>query len=199
MHFPSGEEILQIKDQMGFDIVFLDIKLDGIDGIETAQRLRALGYENAIVFTSNHREYEFVQKGFDVRALNYFAKPITTENIEACMRLLNIGKSHKYLFNGRLSSIPYHEITYFECSRNYIIIHTHRKEPKLPRYKYSMANLAAELPESFVQIHRSYIVNITHIAKIEGRMLYVNSDGKVQKLPISESHLPKVISTMRYL
>lgn len=199
-HYFSGEELIRAyKAGVTFEIAFLDIKLDGINGIEVARQLRASGYDGAIIFTSNHKEYEFVQQGYNVGALNYYAKPVTPENIVSCMSILQEGLFHEYYYKGKRISVPYKEILFFESTRNYVNIASVREETNVPHYKCSMAELVAQVPSSFVQISRSYVVNIAHIFKIEGRTLFVKLNGKIKELPISKANLKNVISAMRIL
>ena len=81
--FSSGKDFLAGKET-GFDLIFLDIQLGGCSGIEIARRMRVQGYEGEIVFLTAYQEYVF--EGYNVRALNYFLKPIRYEQLDSCMQ-----------------------------------------------------------------------------------------------------------------
>ncbi len=70
--FRSGEELLEAAASGGFDIVFLDIVMDGIDGLETARRLRALGSEALLVFVTTEAGYAL--EGYEVEAAGFLVK-----------------------------------------------------------------------------------------------------------------------------
>lgn len=193
--FYTGEEIVKRYhvERIDFDIVFIDIQLDGINGIEVAKQLRKLDYGNAIVFTTNHKEFEFMQQGYGVSALHYFAKPVTKENIESCMELLEQNKKYSYYYNGKPITIPYKEILWFDSKRNYIHIQLCDPDIEMPDHKISMPNLLKTLPNSFIQCHRSIVVNMTHVLMIEDKSLYIRNIN--DPLPIGDKYLNDVLST----
>lgn len=75
--FDSGEELL--KEQGKFDIIFLDIQMDGINGIETARILRNKKEETILIFITGIKEYVF--EAFDVSAFHYLLKPIEEKSL----------------------------------------------------------------------------------------------------------------------
>jgi len=176
--FYSGEEIVdQYRvDQSPFDIIFMDIRLGGISGIEASRRLRSLGYENEIVFTTNHTDFEYMQQSHIVRALNYFTKPVTVQNIEYCMDYLSRSRAYTYSFNGKRISVPYKEILCFESRKNYVGIITVFRDDKKLKFKSNMTSVIDQLPDVFVQCHRSYIVNMSHVLKIEEKDIYLRCE-----------------------
>ena len=88
--FSSGKDFLAGKE-LCFDLIFLDIQLGGCSGIEIARRMREQGYEGEIVFLTAYQEYVF--EGYNVRALNYFLKPIRYEQLDSCMQYAVQGHS----------------------------------------------------------------------------------------------------------
>ena len=73
--FTSGEALL--REKKDFDIIFLDIRMEGIDGIETAKRLRSRRAETILIFITGIKEHVF--DAFDVSAFHYLLKPVDEE------------------------------------------------------------------------------------------------------------------------
>lgn len=73
--FSSGQELIEAKLQ--FDIIFLDIQMEGINGIEAARKLRERGEEAILIFITGLKEYVF--DAFDVSAFHYLLKPVEEE------------------------------------------------------------------------------------------------------------------------
>ena len=80
--FLSGEDLLLQREL--FDIYFLDIQMEKINGIETARKLRELDEESIIVFITGAKEYVF--EAFDVAALHYLVKPVDNEKLQEVLR-----------------------------------------------------------------------------------------------------------------
>ncbi len=200
--FASGEALIEefSKNKPHYDIIFFDVQLgEGADGVQTATSIRALGYQNAIVFTSNHKDYKYMQKGYDIGATNYYAKPVSMSDINGCMKLLNIGKFHQFCFNGRQFAVPYAEISFFESRRNYIHIFTAKPSIQLPPYKCSITTLAKQVPESFVQVHRSFIVNVAFVSNLDGKDVHMIENNHIAVLPIGDKYLQRFLDTLRFL
>lgn len=80
--FGSGKELLQASE--GFDIIFLDIMMWGMDGMETARSFRERSYEKILVFVSSSREY--VLEAYDVEAFHYLLKPVEDKKLKAVLQ-----------------------------------------------------------------------------------------------------------------
>ncbi|MEG0681824.1 MAG: LytTR family DNA-binding domain-containing protein [Eubacterium sp.] len=197
----TGEEIVQRyrAEQKNYDIIFMDIKLGGIDGLTAANQLRHLGCDNAIVFTTNHTEFELMQKSYDVNALHYFEKPISVQNIESCIKKLNPFKKYSYTYKEKQILVPIKEIIYFESAKNYVTIHTLNSELEdKGKHRMTVNTLLDILPNRFVQCHRSFIVNIAHVILIKNKSLYVRTLPQ-KPLPIGESFLDGVLTAFQSL
>lgn len=193
LSFTNGEELIrQYKQQkITFDVIFLDIKLQGITGLETAKILRELGFQNQIVFITSYQE--FACRGYDVSAFNYLIKPIQYDEVAACLDKISEASDFCFNYKGELVKLPYNNILCFESEKHYLCIHTINllleKIPK--RFRYSMSQLLNErLPQRFIQCHRSYIVNAFHVMKIKNKTLYMR-DGST--LPIGNYYLNEFI------
>lgn len=192
----TGESIVEEYKRQGldYDVVFMDIELDQIDGIETSRRMRQLGYGGAIVFTTNHQEYKYVQQGYDVDALNYLAKPVQLKDIAACMERLKQNTLFRYSYNGVHWSLPHKEILCFESIRHYMKIHTLHADIETSQFKSTVPDLLQQLPKIYVRTHRSYITNMMQVIKIQNNMLHLRNSVV---LAIGSHYLDDVLSAFQ--
>lgn len=182
----SGEAFLS-KLPKEFGILFLDIQLPKINGVELAHKLRKKQFHCEIVFLTAYREYVF--QGYQVRALNYLLKPISYIEIKKCMDLIYEGlKVEHYIFRKQqnIYKIPYADILYFSSFKHYVDIKTMQTTY---RQLEPLKNILAHLPIEFMQCHRTTIVNIHHIQCISGNNITM-SDNVV--LPVSKTYLPSI-------
>lgn len=191
----TGEELVKRyrAEREDYDIIFLDIELGGIDGIEVARKLRDMGFENAIVFTTSHTEFNVVQQSHDVNALYYFQKPITEQNILFCLDKISSEKKFVYTSNGHTIIIPYSKILYFEACRNYIQIECGDKTINAPHYRANIASIVAKAPPNFIQCHRSYVVNLSRVVILKEKQIYMQNLPEAP-IPIGQKFMEAVYS-----
>jgi len=197
----NGFEAVRAVTQHDPDVLFLDIQMPKLDGFEV---LALLDRSPAVVFVTAHDEYAL--RAFEVQALDYLLKPFSEERFRSVLQRI---KQHpprtpaatlasslraKPLQrivvrddDGSIQVIPAVRVDYVEADDEAIVIATGGAKV---RKQQSIGDLAAELdPGRFVRIHRSYLLNIERIEKIE---LYAK-DSRVAilrdgtKLPVSRS------------
>lgn len=165
--FSNGESLCAGISSNHYDVVLIDILMDGIDGIETASRIRAMGKENLIIFISSYDER--VKELFGFRTIGFLDKPLDVNKLEkllseACL-ILNKDKMNMFAFStcGSIDYIPINDIVYFESMRNEIIIHSHRNEQ---RYYDTLSSVWKKIEPTgqFVMTHRSFIFNLKYIS-----------------------------------
>lgn len=182
----SGEAFLS-KLPKEMDILFLDIQLTKMNGVELAHELRKKQIHCEIVFLTAYREYVF--QGYQVRALNYLLKPISYLEIKKCMNFIYERlKVEHYVFRKQqnIYKIPYSDILYFSSSKHYVDIKTMQTTY---RQLEPLKNILTHLPLEFMQCHRTTIVNIHHIQCINGNNITM-SDNVI--LPVSKTYLPSI-------
>ncbi len=164
--YPSAEAFLfAYEADKNVDVLFLDIEMGGISGVELAKKLRSLGAGMQLVFITGYMEY--IAQGYDVEALHYLLKPVTEDKLEAVLeramkRLTSKAKELVLTLAEGTVRIPLYEIKYLEVMKNYVTIHGDEKYC----VKRSLNDMERELDESFYRIHRSFIVNLKSIKKI---------------------------------
>lgn len=165
--FYSGEDILKnISKGENFDLIYLDIEMKNISGIEVGKYIRNIkqNYISEIVYISGKDEYD--RELFAVQPLNFIPKPIDDLKVINTFELA-IKKSEKekkffeYKKNRIVHKVAIDEIIYFESVSRQIKIVTINKED----YFYGkLSDILALLAKyKFIQTHRSYIVNYNHI------------------------------------
>ncbi|MGL5714065.1 MAG: LytR/AlgR family response regulator transcription factor [Paraclostridium sp.] len=161
--FSSGEELLSsYPDKV--DILFLDIQMDKLTGIDTARKIREFDVSVEIVFTTAIVEY--IHEGYEVRAYRYLLKPLEYESIlkhtKACINDL-IDKKDTIVVKDRFKTaiIQINEILYIEVLRKEITIHTIDNEYL---FKTSMSSVEGNLvKKNFYRCHKSYLINLKKV------------------------------------
>lgn len=190
--FSSGEELINKLKQQHIDIIFLDIQLGKIDGIDTAKLIRINDKRAIIIFVSGHRERVF--DSFDCEAFNFITKPFTQEKFsdvltKAVEKYRFLNKTLTVSWKGNSSHLAVERIKYFESYRKHIIFHTYDGDYQM------VANLSDMLKElssyGFLQTHQGYVVNMNLIRRFDGTDI-VLTDGT--KVPMSLRKKNSVLS-----
>lgn len=182
----NGREAVNFCKTQTPDIIFLDIQMPGMTGMDAAFQLRKS--TSLIVFCTAYDQYAI--QAFEVEALDYLTKPFTekrfnevirrakemielnqrkvfSERIERLFKSYNQSSSPNLteitiLNKGLEERIPVSQILYIEASSVYVIIHTKRKQYI---YRTTLELLDSQLPGEFIRIHRSFIINSSFIVK----------------------------------
>ena len=166
--FYSGEELITEFESKFFDVIFLDIKLKKLSGIDVSRLIRGTMKNEItqIIYISGNTEYAV--EVFDYDPFYFVPKPVTDEQIEKVflklIRKLNL-KTEAFVYNvGHKSfKVSVKDIIYFENSKREIIIHCVDKED---RFYGSMEGMVSQLSRyGFLLIHKSYLINTVHIRK----------------------------------
>lgn len=188
----DGEEMISLlsKDKNYLDIIFLDIEMDGINGVETARQIRALNDRVVIIFVTGFMDYVF--DGYEVKALNYILKPYKKEKIvdvlSEALKQIDIIKDKFFIvqFNSNSYKLCLNDIIYFVSDKRKIKVKT--KEETYEFYG-KLDQIGKELPIFFVRIHQRYLVNLNFVLSIENNYAHINSE----ELPISRKRYQNVM------
>lgn len=182
--FHSGEELLEHTEK--FDLIFLDVDMKGINGIETARKLRRRDKKVKIVYVTAYED--FVNYAFSVHAFGYLVKPITEENIQMQLQeAMDYQTEEAQAQSVRLETedgfeeLNTKEIYYFEYLNRKIRVKAREREYTM---KGSITRLADEMEKyGFAMPHKSFTVNLYHVKAIHGYDIYM-MDGSV--IPLSQ-------------
>ena len=161
--FLSGEELLNDEGQI--DILFLDIQMKGMDGLETARKLRAGQFRGFLIFITVLKEMVF--QSFEVQAYDYLVKPVEEKQFEKTMERLfasmqNAGEDSLLVqkgYEGRI--IREDEIVFCEVIDRKIYLNLASGE--VVNYYERIENLETKLGSHFFRCHRSYLINLKHL------------------------------------
>lgn len=181
----SGNDLLE--DYNGnYDIIFLDIKMPGITGIETAEKIRRKDNKVTLIFLTSllNRAVD----GYKVKAMNYIIKPIGYKRLKLELELWrseNRNKVEPFItVNNDTGSykILLKSVSYIETYNRNLLIHTEKES--IVCYK-KLKNMEFELSEfGFARCHSSYLINLFYVRKIEKFDMELLT-GK--KIPISQT------------
>lgn len=179
--FVSGEELLHhYSNGNEFDIVFLDIEMFGINGIETAEKIKKISPETIIIFVSSHKNYVF--DAFRCEALHFLVKPINTSEFENVFsRAVNKYKSRNNFLplkwqNTRMN-IKISDIYYVEGYRRHLKIHTSNESIEA---QGNISSIYEKLREhGFLLIHQGYIVNMQYIKRFNATDVVLENGAEV--------------------
>ena len=180
--FRSGEELLDY--QQNIDILFLDIQMDGIDGMETARRLRNRNFRGYLIFITVLREMVF--ESFAVQPYDYLLKPMKEEAFVKTMERLFVSMQEEraaslLVQRGYESSlVPFSDIIFCEIIDRKIYLHL--KTGEVIDYYDRLERLETKLDSRFYKCHRSYLINLNYLKCYKNGMAYM-INGKA--IPVS--------------
>lgn len=161
--FYHGEELLQAVEN--FDIIFLDILMYGMDGMQTAQLLRKRGFQNILVFVSSSREYVF--DAYDVEAFYYLVKPVAVNKLKnilsrAVLKLAQDSEEFLIINKERHNKkLLLKDIFYFEIRGRVVFVHS---VGGIFDYYDQISTLERNLRDKgFFRCHKSFLVNLKHV------------------------------------
>ena len=186
LQYESGLKMLESGEK--FDVIFLDIKMKGPDGVETAKRMRAKGFKGHVVFITVSEED--VYRAFKVETFDYLLKPLDKEEFKHTMKRILMSFRNRYegrmliRHDGEWSVILFHDIIYAEVINRKI--HLRLTDGRDIEYYDQLKRMRERLDGRFCRCHRSYIVNSDHIAGVaHGRELMMDNRDVI---PISRTY-----------
>ena len=182
--YTSGVDLLSAVDAVNYDLIILDIEMPGLNGIETAKKLRKIEDKTAIVFLTSHVEYAL--EGYEVNALRYLTKPANTEKLsEIITYLLEQKKKDKRILlrnSEDVEMVCVADIYYMEAQDQMIRVVTDKGEY---RNRYNLGDYETELSAyGFFRIHRGYLINLGHVLRLTGREIVMEDSAS---LPVSRT------------
>lgn len=188
--FTNGERFLDVCLKTQFDIVFLDIYMEGMDGMQVARALREKGSNCLIVFVTNSCAYAI--EGYWVKAFHYLLKPYSKEEfgsiMERCIAALDINAHSINIKEGRsMREVFIRDICYVDMRKHYVQIHTEREIIKSRMY---FKEIAALLDHNyFLPCYRNVMVNMDKIEKMKEQDFILKNRERV---PIQRSRYNQV-------
>jgi two-component system response regulator AlgR len=174
----NGREALSYTHDLAPDVVLLDVRMPGMDGLEAARHLNVLEEPPAVIFTTAYEQYAV--EAFEAHAMGYLLKPVRKEQLAASLvragrltraqlqklasgaeaRRTHIAARHREA----LKLIPIEEVQYFLADQKYTTVrHLHGED----LIEESLRLLEREFSATFARIHRNALVSVKYLERIE--------------------------------
>ena len=208
----TGEDALRKSQHSHPDVILMDIRMPGMDGIEAASYINRMDNPPAIIFTTAFTDHAL--DAFETHAIDYLLKPIKQSRLEAALdaakrmnkaqlsqlRENDKGDSRQKICvksRGSLELIPVEEILYFKAEQKYVTLRTADQEYLIEE---SLVMLEQEFSDMFIRIHRNALVAqqaISGLIKNAGGHTCVNFIDADDLLEVSRRHLPFIRKTLK--
>jgi two-component system, LytTR family, response regulator len=195
----NGMDALQLLKKQKADLVFLDINMPKLTGMELASLLPA---DQKIIFTTAYSEYAV--QSYEKNAIDYLLKPISFERfMKAILKVENsmflkmanvsdeVNEAFVFFKSGKaIQKISLEKILFIEGLKDYVTIQT--IDETLVVYK-RMKDLEESLPHNFMRVHNSYIINKNQIFKFEDNQVWIGQ----KQIPVSEKYRELFLNNLK--
>lgn len=180
--FASGEEFLASEKKEMFDVIFLDINMEGMNGIETAQKIRQFSEDIVLIFITAYVAYS--PEGYKVNAIRYLLKDSDSFKTAfwECMdavrnKLMVVEKKEKFEFQGKEMVIPLSHIVYMESNLHKVTFYIKGKEIQAYTMYEKLDAIEERLrkTQSFCRIHQSYLINLKYVDEVKRYQVLLNT------------------------
>ena len=197
--FPSAQQLekLLAAESNPFDLLLLDIQMEGMTGMELAQTLRQRGDRVSIIFVTGCEDY--LLDGYGVQPIHFLLKPVGREELDAALRtdwqLNHKPKTAVLRIGSKTVSLPLAEIRYIESYNHSIIVHQSEGDRT---YILSLSDFEKQMPPNqFCRCHNSYVVNMDYVEEIGRSELSLRGGSR---LPIGRAYYKALQSAfIRYM
>lgn len=172
--YEKAEAFLFAWEEMEFDVVFLDIQMPGMNGMELARRIRQQNEKIAIIFTTGIDTY--LQEGYEVEALYYLLKPISRERVEKCLEKVRKKPAAQeylivHLLTDETEKLLIAQINFVEARKHTCVVCLNGGREVAVRESLSqMEQLLKE--KDFIKSHRSYLCSLNRIRQIGKEQIF---------------------------
>lgn len=168
------------------DILLLDIRMERMNGMELARKLRSIGWKTILIFVTAYADFVF--DAFDVGAFHYLVKPVSDKKLEEVLRKaeeqfreekadiknMDAGRDEEKRITvksgGVHTTVKASDIVYAEVFNRKVVLHT---TEECIEYYGKLQSLADELGDDFYRPHRAYLVNLKYVIKYDSSVIFV--------------------------
>jgi two-component system response regulator AlgR len=209
----NGAEALARCAALDPDVVLLDVRMPGMDGIEAARHLGALDEPPAVIFTTAYDEYALA--AFEAQAVGYLLKPVRREKLARALRhaarvagsqLVRLAEQAQFgrrrsqicaRLGEQLKLVPVADVYYFSADQKYVTVR-HRGGSEL--IDETLRSLEQEFGGDFIRVHRNSLVARQYVSAVErsaeGQLVIRLKDCE-DRLPVSRRHAAEALRQLR--
>lgn len=197
----SGMEAIKLTKEIEPDLIFLDIEMPGLTGLQAAEVIQELGVKSKIIFCTAYDQYAI--EAFNLRAFHYLLKPYDEANIQGILKEIHMERSsavispqtapHKLAIevNGSIKYLSPLDIIFMSTEGKHVLIHA---KDEIHKTNYTLHELEGKLKSfSFFRSHKSYLVNLNHIVELKawmnGAYNLIMKDKSKSSIPVSRNYL----------
>lgn len=180
--YENGEAFLEASKDQDITVLFLDIYMDGANGIEIAKEFRKSNKDCLLIFTTTSSDHAL--EGFQVRAMHYLVKPYTEDELssltdEILSRIPTPEKTLPLKVNGSEFQVPFKTIVHADHFSHMIHIHTTAKKELVIRQSFSSFTAPLKEDSRFFVCNRGTIINMEHAVDFDGTMFLLDDGSKI--------------------
>jgi two-component system response regulator AlgR len=200
----NGNEAVEKTVELNPDVLLMDIRMPGMDGLEAAMHLMGMESPPSVIFTTAYDQHAL--DAFEVNAVDYLLKPIRKDRLAKALvkagklslqQLQELSQAQEepaprthisVHLRGNIRLVPVPDIVYFLADSKYVTVRTPKEEHLI---EDSLVNLEREFGTNFLRIHRNALVATNYIQGIEkdpSGTWHVNLKGIDKKLAVSRRH-----------
>ncbi len=195
--FCDGIQLLEYcekKETKTIDLLFLDIEMEKLNGIQVKEKALRLDKIRRIVFVSDHSEQ--MQEAFGLKTIGFEKKPVKFGRIDRWIAVVAAEKEENYVVDLgsdaveiETVTVTMEEILYVQSDSHFtkVYLHLDSQRKRNREYYYVSRNIAwwKQQRSSIIQVHKSYFVNFMHVAAI-GEAIHFRNDGR--KVPVGRTY-----------
>lgn len=185
--YENGDDLILAQKSECFDLIFLDVLMPLLNGIDTAKELRRQNQNVPIIFLTSSKEFAF--DSYEVKALQYLLKPVSPNQLWSIMDdFIALIKNQKEIFVARTSDgfckIALEDTNYLEAQNKSVLVFPHNGTSIEICELFSRCEEVFTLEQGFFRCHRSYIINLNFVNQFTKNSVTM-TDGVT--LPISRN------------
>lgn len=202
IEFESGEEVLSYSmkhDNTPIDLLFLDVEMEGLDGIRLKEQLLGQRMIERIVFVTSHKDKVF--EAFGQKTIGFIPKPLAYERVEKILAIVREEKQENVElvfagYNGEEQSLRLDDIAYFKASGSYTEIYCYALDGTGTEC-FVISKKIGEVERSMndypvLRVHKSYMVNLSNVVSV-GEVIKVRNSE--EEIPIGRKYKEQVKTT----
>ena len=197
----NGPQVIAALRQAVFDLVLLDVRMPGMDGVQLAQTIAGMAEPPAVVFVTAHAEHAV--QAFDVAAVDYLTKPVRLERLQQALqkveRIARLKLSQLTDFSidaliiqdrGRTERVPLTEVLYLKAELKYVTVRTALRSYILDG---ALSELEEKYPSQFMRIHRNALIARRAVRALEKHYDAEEGEGWAVRL----NGIPELLAVSR--